>query len=109
MAEYERLVTGCKSLDINAYMVDPAEAKKKFPLVDDKAFVAAVYCPSDGTIDPVMMVNALSKSAERNGCKVLPSITIFSHHTLLHRTNMIASICLGNIIKYHVDKIFDNL
>lgn len=70
VTEYERLITGCKSFGIDAYMLEPAEAKKKFPLVDDKAFAAAVHCPSDGTIDPVMMVNALTKSATRNGCKV---------------------------------------
>lgn len=52
-------------------MIDPIEAKEKFPLLDKNSFQAAIYSPADGTIDPVMLVNALTKSAERNGCKVL--------------------------------------
>ncbi|XP_014477949.1 PREDICTED: sarcosine dehydrogenase, mitochondrial isoform X2 [Dinoponera quadriceps] len=91
VAEYERLVTGCKSFGINAYMVDPVEAKKKFPLVDDKAFAAAVYCPSDGTIDPVMMVNALTKSAQRNGCKVIEDCPVTK--ILTEETDGYKSVC----------------
>lgn len=71
VAEYERMVTGCKNFDIDAYIIDPAEAKKKFPLLDENAFVAAVHSPADGTVDPAMLINALTKSAERNGCKVI--------------------------------------
>lgn len=52
-------------------MIDPVETKEKFPLLDKNAFQAAIYSPMDGTIDPAMLVNALTKSAERNGCKVL--------------------------------------
>lgn len=73
VAEYERLITASKNFDIDAHIIDPAEAKKKFPLLDENAFVAAVHCPADGTIDPAMLVNALTKSARRNGCKVFSS------------------------------------
>lgn len=55
-------------------MIDPVEAKEKFPLIDKNAFQAAMYCPADGTIDPAMLVNALKKLAEKNGCKVFLSI-----------------------------------
>lgn len=70
MAEYERLVTSCKNFGIDAYLIDPAETKKKFPLLNENAFLAAIHSPADGTIDPAMLINALTKSAEKNGCKV---------------------------------------
>lgn len=73
------MITSCKTFGINAYIIDPAEAKKKFPLVDDSAFLAAIYSPADGTIDPAMLVNALTKSAEKHGCKVLSFIFFASH------------------------------
>ncbi|XP_011689604.1 PREDICTED: sarcosine dehydrogenase, mitochondrial [Wasmannia auropunctata] len=71
VADYERLITSCKNFDIEAYMIDPVEATEKFPLLDKNAFQAAIYSPADGTIDPAMLVNALTKSAEKNGCKVI--------------------------------------
>lgn len=52
-------------------MIDPAETTERFPLLDKNAFKAAIYSPEDGTIDPVMLINALTKSAEKNGCRVL--------------------------------------
>ncbi|XP_072748351.1 sarcosine dehydrogenase, mitochondrial-like isoform X2 [Anoplolepis gracilipes] len=71
VTEYEILITGCKNFGIDAYMIDPAETKEKFPLIDENAFLAAIYSPGDGTIDPAMLVNALTKSAEKNGCKII--------------------------------------
>jgi len=88
VAEYERLTTSCKNFGIDAYMIDPIEAKEKFPLLDKNAFQAAMYSPSDGTIDPAMLVNALTKSAEKNGCKVLLFIPHSIHFFI---------ICLYNI------------
>lgn len=80
MAEYERLVTLCQNFGIDAYIINPSEAKEKFPLVDSNAFLGAVYSSADGTIDPAMLINALTKSAERHGSKVclvlLPYFTL---------------------------------
>ncbi|XP_020288905.1 sarcosine dehydrogenase, mitochondrial [Pseudomyrmex gracilis] len=76
IAEYERLVTVCKNFGIDAYMIDPAETKKKFPLLDESAFAAAIYSPADGTIDPAMLVNALTKSATSNGCKIIENCPV---------------------------------
>lgn len=65
-------------------MFDPVEATEKFPLLDKNAFQAAIYTPEDGTIDPAMLVNALTKSAEKNGCKVRLFI-FFNHQSLQQR------------------------
>lgn len=73
------MVTVCKNFGIDAHMIDPTETKKKFPLLDESAFAAAIYSPADGTIDPAMLVNALTKSATSNGCKV--DLSILSHQS----------------------------
>lgn len=82
MAEFERLLTVRKNFDIDASLIDSAEAKKKFPLIDESVFLAAIHSPADGTIDPAMLVNALTKSAEKNGCKV-HSLIISFHFALV--------------------------
>lgn len=83
MAEYERLVTGCKNYGIDAYLLDPTETKKLFPLINEKAFLAAIHSPADGTIDPAMLINALTKSAKKNGCKVI-FISLFYMNQLVY-------------------------
>jgi len=98
IVEYERLVTGCKNFGIDSYIIDPAEAKNKFPFLDQNAFVAAVYTPADGVIDPAMLVNALTKSAERNGCKVY-------FHQFFYYIQYYPSTYLGNI--YYINESYD--
>ncbi|XP_011352418.2 sarcosine dehydrogenase, mitochondrial isoform X2 [Ooceraea biroi] len=71
VVEYERLMTACKNFGIDARIITPSETKEKFPLINDGTFLAAIHSPADGTIDPAMMVNALTKSAEKKGCKII--------------------------------------
>ncbi|XP_076284985.1 E3 ubiquitin-protein ligase HERC2 isoform X2 [Lasioglossum baleicum] len=69
--ELKRLVSGSKILDLGARIISPKEAKDLFPLLDEKSFRAAVYSPTDGVVDPSMLINALVKSARNNGCQVI--------------------------------------
>lgn len=71
MAEYKRLVTACKAFGIHAHIIPPNEAKAIFPLLDEKVFQGAIYSSRDGTVDPAMLINSLSKIAKNYGCKVL--------------------------------------
>jgi len=79
VAEYERLITTCKNFDIDACIINPSETKEKFPLVNESTFLAAIHSPADGTIDPAMLINVLTKSAEKNGCKVSSIIFLISY------------------------------
>ena len=71
MDEYKRLSTVGKAFGIESYIISPQETKKLFPLLDENSFQGALYSPSDGNIDPAMMVNALMQSAKANGAKVI--------------------------------------
>lgn len=81
-------------------MIDSAEATEKFPLLDKNGFQAAIYSPADGTIDPAMLVNALTKSAEKNGCKVFLSIIFIIMISLynIHIYTIIKLILYANSI-----------
>lgn len=71
LAEYKRFVSGSKAFDIGARLISPREAKRLFPLLNENTFRAAIYSSKDGVIDPTMLINALVKSAESNGCQVI--------------------------------------
>ncbi|XP_014608110.1 PREDICTED: sarcosine dehydrogenase, mitochondrial isoform X1 [Polistes canadensis] len=71
MAEYKRLVTTSKAFGIDANIIPPDEAKAIFPLLDEHIFQGAVYCTRDGTVDPAMLINSLSKVAKNYGSKII--------------------------------------
>ena len=70
MDEYRRLATIGRSFQIDARIVDPAEAHAIFPLLNPEVIVGGLYNPMDGCIDPTSFVNALIRSAKKNGGKV---------------------------------------
>lgn len=50
---------------IESSVVTASEAQKIFPLLNANAFTAALYSPGDGSIDPTLLCNALTKLATR--------------------------------------------
>lgn len=71
VAEYKRLITTSKAFDIDAHIISPSEAKNIFPLLDEKVFQSAIYSPKDGTVDPAMLINSLTKISKHHGCKII--------------------------------------
>ena len=51
-------------------MLSPAETKKLYPLMNVDDIYGTLYSPTDGTIDPTGMCEALTRSAKRAGAKV---------------------------------------
>ncbi|KAG7197764.1 hypothetical protein KM043_001583 [Ampulex compressa] len=70
LAEYKRVITACKALNVEARELTPVKAREIFPLLNEKNLRGAIYAPEDGVVDPAMLINALTKSAKDNGCKV---------------------------------------
>lgn len=68
--EYRRLATAGKSFKIDARIVDPIEAKEIFPLLNPEVIVGGLYNPGDGCVDPTSYINALVRSAKKNGGKI---------------------------------------
>lgn len=71
MAEYKRLVTAGKYFGIEAHVLTPEETKKLYPFIDESTFTGAIYSPQDGTIDPSIFINALTKYAKIQGSRVI--------------------------------------
>ncbi len=55
-------------LDLDFVSLD--EARRINPLVDTSQFVAALFDPNDGHIDPSGVTNAYAKSARKNGAEI---------------------------------------
>ncbi|CAG5097335.1 Similar to SARDH: Sarcosine dehydrogenase [Cotesia congregata] len=60
------------------------ETKKLYPFIDEKSFTGAIYSPQDGTIDPSILVDALTKSAKSLGSKVIENCPV---HKIITQEN----------------------
>ncbi|XP_071548402.1 sarcosine dehydrogenase, mitochondrial [Panulirus ornatus] len=69
--EYKRLMTIGRIHGIESYILDPAETKKLYPLMNVEDITGTLYCPGDGTLDPAGFCNALTRSATQAGARVV--------------------------------------
>ena len=60
-----------KVFGIESHVLSPAETKKLYPLMNVDDIYGTLYSPTDGTIDPTGMCEALTRSAKRAGAKVI--------------------------------------
>lgn len=74
--EYKRLGTIAKAFDIETYVLDPAETKKVYPLMNVDDIYGTLYSPGDGTIDPNGLCQALTRSATKAGAKVIEGCSV---------------------------------
>src|SRR6201997_3892292 len=58
-------------LGMELELVSVAEAKKLFPLMEEKHFVGAMYDPIEGHVDPYGVTHAYAKSAQIAGAEVV--------------------------------------
>lgn len=79
--EYKRLSTIGKACGIENYMLSASETNTVFPLLNQKAFVGAMYSPGDGTMDPSMLCRALTKAAAANGAQIIENCPVNEIHT----------------------------
>jgi len=57
-------------LGLETELLTPAEAKRHFPLVEEKYFVGAMLDAADGNLDPSGTTHAYAKSARLNGAEI---------------------------------------
>ena len=57
-------------LNIETELLTPSEAKKLFPLMEEKYFVGALYDKADGNLDPEGTTEAYAKSARIGGAEI---------------------------------------
>lgn len=69
MEDLQRLVGMARSFGMPMELVSPQEAQKLFPLMTIDGVLGAAYTPTDGTIDPTGLTNALAAGAKSRGAK----------------------------------------
>ena len=58
-------------LDMDLEIISVPEAKKLFPLLEEKHFLGAMYDPIEGHVDPYGVTHAYAKSAQIGGAEIV--------------------------------------
>jgi len=58
-------------LGMETEIIDAAEAKRLFPLIDESCFIGALYDPNQGHLDPSGVTQAYAKAARIGGAEVV--------------------------------------
>ena len=66
-----------KVFGIESHVLDRAETKNLYPLMNVDDIYGTLYSPTDGTIDPTGMCEALTRSAKKAGSKVIGNFIYF--------------------------------
>ena len=59
-----------RDLGLDMALIDPAEAARRFPLLDPRHFLGALYAPLEGHADPAGVTHAYAKAARALGASV---------------------------------------
>jgi glycine cleavage system T protein len=80
MEDLKRLVGMARSFGMPMELVSPQEALKMFPLMDINGVLGAAYTPTDGTIDPTGLTNALAAGAKARGARIFQDTNVEAIH-----------------------------
>ena len=69
LVELKRQVALARSFGLPMELISTQEAHHLFPLMDPQGVLGAVYTPTDGSIDPTGLTNALAAGAKSRGAK----------------------------------------
>jgi 4-methylaminobutanoate oxidase (formaldehyde-forming) len=69
LEELKRQVALARSFGLPMELISTQEAHQLFPLMDPEGVLGAVYTPTDGSIDPTGLTNALAAGAKSRGAK----------------------------------------
>ena len=58
-------------LGMQLELISVAEAKKMYPLLDERQFLGAIYDPIEGHVDPYGVTHAYAKSAQIGGAEIV--------------------------------------
>lgn len=76
MEELKRQVGYARSFGMPLEMVSTEEAHRMWPLMNPQGVLGAVYTPTDGSIDPTGLTNALAAGAKRAGARFFTETTV---------------------------------
>ena len=76
LEELKRQATMGKVFGVEAYMVSPAEAREKHPLIDLKGVTGGLFIPANGQADPANIAQALAKAARQRGVRIFENTKV---------------------------------
>ena len=74
--EFRRLATTAKSFGMDMHLLDPAEVKKMWPLMEVSDLVGASWLPTDGQASPSDITQSLAKGARMYGAKLFEEVRV---------------------------------
>lgn len=69
-AEFRQLKQAADQAGLEADLISPGEAKRRWPLMDFNHTTAVLWCPSDGYMTPRSVVNAYAHQSQKAGVRV---------------------------------------
>ncbi len=76
MEELKRQVGFARSFGMPLEMISTREAHDLFPLMNPDGVLGAVYTPTDGSIDPTGLTNALAAGAKSRGTRIFTDTVV---------------------------------
>ena len=79
--ELKRSASMAKVFDLEVNVVDAAEIKQRYPLVNDSDLLGGIHIPSDGYANAVDISQALAKGARTSGAQIFQNtkVTAINH------------------------------
>ena len=74
--EFRRLKKAADEAGLEAALIDRAEAKRRWPLMDFSATTAVLWCPSDGYMTPNCVVNAYAHQCRKLGVRIATGVVV---------------------------------
>ncbi|MEM9141125.1 MAG: FAD-dependent oxidoreductase, partial [Pseudomonadota bacterium] len=79
MDEYMLYASTAETVGINLEWLDPAEIKRRWPLVRTEDLKGAIYHPDDGYINPADVTQAMAKGARQHGAEIVRKTQVDSY------------------------------
>jgi glycine/D-amino acid oxidase-like deaminating enzyme len=76
VAEFERMAAVADSAGLETAFLSPAETVEKFPLLSAESIRAALWCPTDGYLQPHSLTTAYARAARDLGVAFCPHTTV---------------------------------
>ncbi len=67
---YNHFISMARGMGVDFELLDPAECKKRHPLIETHELLGALWDPFDGDIDPAQLTQALAYHARQAGAQV---------------------------------------
>jgi len=68
--ELKKGATTARSFGLEMNIITPSEAKKLFPIMEEKDVIGAAFMPTDGQADPAGITQAMARGARNRGCTI---------------------------------------